>query len=110
MTVFVVVTLSPFGAIAITSKRFSPSSRLTVVEKSPVADGTITSSEEPVITVTTALLAVFPETINTLLLTTSSSVGWSNVKETDEEPVGVGVVREIVLVLVSGTVFVAWKR
>lgn len=98
--------LSPFGEIAITSRIFCPSLRLTVVEKSPFAEGVITSSEESVITVTTALLWVFPDMTKTLPLTTASSFGRSSVKEMVGGDVGAGEVKEIVLVLVLGTVFV----
>lgn len=106
MIVFLILTLSPLGAIDIISKTFCPSSRLTVVEKLPFAAGSITSSVESVMTITTALLADLPDTTKTLLLTTSSSLGLSTVKKTEGIGVGAGEAKEIVLLLLGVMVFV----
>lgn len=107
MTVLLIEILSPFGAIAITSSTFWPSSRVIVVEKSPARVGVITSSEKSVITVITELVDVFPDMTRILLSTTSSSFGRSNVRKTEGIGVGVGDVKDTVFVLVGTIVFVA---
>lgn len=78
-----------------------------VVEKSPLLPGVITSSNESVITITTALLVDFPDMIKILLVTTSSSFGLSTVKKIDGAGVGEGEAKEITLVLEGVMVFVA---
>ena len=107
MTVLLAVALSPFGEMAVTSTIFCPSLIEVVVEKFPSFVGVITSSNESVMTTTTALLFVLPPIIKILLVTTSSSFGRSKVKKIDGAGIGVGVVREIILVLEGATIFVA---
>lgn len=102
-----IVTLSPFGAIDIISITFSPLPIFTVVEKLPLAAGVITSSEEAVITVITALVEVFPDKAKTLLLTTSSSFGLSIVKNIEGIGVRVGETILTVFVFEGAIVFVA---
>ena len=106
MTVLLIVALSPFGEIAITSIMFCPSEIEAVSVKSPFEDGVITSSNVSVMTATTALLFVLPDIIKILLVTTSSSFGRSKVKKIDGAGIGVGVVKEITFVLEGAAIFV----
>ena len=105
--VFLIVLLSPFGPIAVTSIIFWLLPIVVVVEKSPLPDGVITSSEESVITATTASLDVFPEIVTILLFVTSSSLGVLSVKKIEEIGVGVIFFIGIIFVLDGGGVFVA---
>jgi hypothetical protein len=77
-----------------------------VVEKSPDEVGVRTCSSLPVSTVTTASKAVFPEMLIIFFETTSSSVGWSTIKNIDGFGVGVGIGDETVLVFFCGVFFV----